>query len=209
MRRRSAAKFRRVPVLRGRAIAPVAAFVLLALGLAASGARAAEKQIGQSCSSDNSSIDWDTIAQCNNTSFVSGPLILGAMTNPPYSATTCTSTNAGMVQWTGSSFEFCNGASWAMAITATGSVGIGTTSPTTTLDVKGSGTGEIEMGEAGWSNAYAAIGLANSVSIGNYNLASSPGDTNLYINRPTGSLARGRRLLGKPQHKLFFIPLCK
>src|ERR1700730_6193478 len=92
--------------------------------------RAAQKQIGLVCSSDNSSIDWDTVAQCNNTSFVSGPLILGAMTNPPYAATTCTSTNAGMIQWTGSVFQGWNGSSWSNI--GLGSTGVNLGSLTTT-----------------------------------------------------------------------------
>jgi hypothetical protein len=99
-------------MLRGREIRHAAAFLALALWLAASGSHAAEKMIGTSCSSDNSNIDWDTVGQCNNTVFAHGPLILGAMTNPPYSATTCTSSNAGMVQYTSGTLEACNGTSW-------------------------------------------------------------------------------------------------
>lgn len=67
-----------------------------------------------------------------------------------------------------------------------GNVGIGQTVPTARLDVKGTGTGEVLIGEWGGSAAYAGIGLANSLASGGYNLVSSPGDTHLYINRPSG-----------------------
>jgi hypothetical protein len=89
--------------------------VFLALWFASPAARAgsaAEVMIGTSCSTGNNGIDWDTVDQCNGTVFAHGPLILGAMTDPPYSATTCTSSNAGMVQYTSGTLEACNGTSW-------------------------------------------------------------------------------------------------
>jgi hypothetical protein len=89
--------------------------VFLALWLASPAARAgsaAEVMIGTSCSTGNNNIDWDTVGQCNGTVFAHGPLILGAMTDPPYSATTCSSSNAGMIQWTGSVMEYCDGTNW-------------------------------------------------------------------------------------------------
>jgi hypothetical protein len=115
MQRSAAAEFHRVPMLRGRPLTPVAALLVLALWLASPAARAgsaAEVSIGTSCSTGNNSIDWDTVSQCNGTVFAHGPLILGAMTHPPYSATTCSSSNAGMIQWTGSVMEYCDGTNW-------------------------------------------------------------------------------------------------
>jgi hypothetical protein len=90
----------------------LAVFLVMALWLTSPVARAGEEMIGTSCSSGTSNMDWDTVGQCNGTVFAHGPLILGAMTDPPYSATTCTSSNAGMVQYTGGVFEGCNGSSW-------------------------------------------------------------------------------------------------
>jgi hypothetical protein len=108
------AQFLRVSMLRGRPLTPVAAFLVLAMWLASPAARATagEEMIGTSCSTGNSNIDWDTVGQCNGTVFAHGPFIVGAMTDPPYSATTCTSSNAGMVQYTGGVLEYCNGSSW-------------------------------------------------------------------------------------------------
>jgi hypothetical protein len=92
----------------------LAVFLALALWLTPPAARATagEEMIGNSCSTGQSNLDWDTVGQCNGTTFAHGPLILGAMTDPPYSATTCTSSNAGMVQYTGGLLEYCNGSSW-------------------------------------------------------------------------------------------------
>jgi hypothetical protein len=96
--------------------AVLALLLILTFCFAPSLAYAAEKQIGLNCGSDNSAIDWDTIAQCSTNSgggtLQHGPLILGAMTNPPYAATTCTSSYYGMVQWTGSALEVCDSVGW-------------------------------------------------------------------------------------------------
>ncbi len=67
-----------------------------------------------------------------------------------------------------------------------GNLGIGTATPGAKLEVKGSGTGSVYLGEWGGGSSYGAIGLAGSVSSGNYNFVSSPSNTTLYINRPSG-----------------------
>jgi len=40
------------------------------------------------------------------------PFILGTVTVPPYAATACDSSKAGMLQWTGSAFQGCDGQTW-------------------------------------------------------------------------------------------------
>jgi hypothetical protein len=76
-----------------------------------------ESQVGvTNCVPNNNSADFDTIAQCNASSgtgtFQKAPLFVGAVTSPPYAATTCGSTKAGMIQWTGSLLQVCDGSSW-------------------------------------------------------------------------------------------------
>jgi len=74
--------------------------------------QAAEKAIGTTCPSDNSAADWDSIVQCSNGTMVKAPLILGAPSTSTYTTTTCDSTKAGMLQWTGTSFQGCDGSNW-------------------------------------------------------------------------------------------------
>ena len=72
---------------------------------------------------------------------------------------------------------------------ATGGSGVSigkTTAPSSQLDIKGAGTGETLIGQLPSDTTFSALGLANSLAAGSYNLASSPGNTNLFINRPTG-----------------------
>jgi len=40
------------------------------------------------------------------------PVILGTLTAPPYTSTACDASKAGMLQWTGSSFQGCDGSTW-------------------------------------------------------------------------------------------------
>jgi hypothetical protein len=69
-----------------------------------------------------------------------------------------------------------------------GNVGIGTTAPDAPLTIKGSGTGVIQTGQWVGSSNYAGYYLNGDWTTStNYNFLSSPGDKNLYINRPTGS----------------------
>lgn len=78
------------------------------------------------------------------------------------------------------------GGATGVTVNGSGHVGVGTVSPGAKFEVKGSGTGKVYIDEWGGSNAYGGIGLAGSLATGNYNFISSPGDTNLYINRPSG-----------------------
>jgi DNA-binding beta-propeller fold protein YncE len=66
-----------------------------------------------------------------------------------------------------------------------GNVGIGTTTPSTQLSVKGNGDGSMLVGDSGFTN-FTGISLNGVLSATDYNITSGIGDRNLYINRPTG-----------------------
>jgi|GEM_PF-796909 len=48
------------------------------------------------------------------------PVILGTLTAPPYTAVTCDSSKAGMLQWTGANFQACDGINWHTFAGSTG-----------------------------------------------------------------------------------------
>ncbi len=76
--------------------------------------------------------------------------------------------------------------SQVVTVTNAGNVGIGTTNPSARLHIQGSGTGNVLLGELPGDAAYGSIYLNGLTQGINYNFRSSPGDTNLYINRPLG-----------------------
>ncbi|MCL2470043.1 MAG: DUF1566 domain-containing protein, partial [Alphaproteobacteria bacterium] len=77
-----------------------------------------QKSVGQPCGNLASAHDFDTSAQCNSSAAGAsgtmqvGPFILGSVTAPPYAAVACDSSKAGMLQWTGSAFQGCDGSTW-------------------------------------------------------------------------------------------------
>ena len=90
-------------------------------------------------------------------------------------------------------FRSAGGGTTYAAITSAGNVGIGTTSPDAKLVVVGSGTGVAKIGDAGFgSGNYTGISLNGTLSTSNYNILSSPTDSTLYINRPTGATIQFR-----------------
>lgn len=77
-----------------------------------------QNAVGQPCGRLAHGTDFDTLVQCTSSAAgTSGtnqtaPIILGTVTAPPYTATTCDANKAGMLQWTGAAFQACNGTSW-------------------------------------------------------------------------------------------------
>ena len=87
-----------------------------------------EKQVGTTCAGLSHSTDFDTLVQCTTTAvggtMQKSPLFIGAVTAPPYSATTCDSNKAGMLQYTASTMQYCNGSTWGiLGTTASGLTG--------------------------------------------------------------------------------------
>jgi hypothetical protein len=99
-------------MLRGRAL--TALVLALVLGCAPAWAQVDGEQHtpGSACTfgataGHGNAPDWDTIFECNgSTQWQRGPYFFGSTSD------TCDSNHAGMVQWTGSVFEGCNGTSW-------------------------------------------------------------------------------------------------
>lgn len=76
-----------------------------------------ENAVGTSCSKYGHATDFDTMAQCNNITggtMQKAPLFVGTVTAPPYAATTCDASKAGMIQWTGTQFVGCDGTIWTV-----------------------------------------------------------------------------------------------
>lgn len=96
---------------------------LCALGMATPAAAQTVPTYGESsvgrvnCGRLEHGTDFDTLFQCNTSAANGGtiqkaPLFVGNVTSPPYAATTCDANKAGMIQWTGSAFQGCDGISW-------------------------------------------------------------------------------------------------
>lgn len=78
-----------------------------------------QSEVGQPCGRLVHNTDFDTLVQCTSSAadMSSGtkqtaPIIVGTVTAPPYAATTCDANKAGMIQWTGTSFQGCDGSAW-------------------------------------------------------------------------------------------------
>jgi hypothetical protein len=82
--------------------------------------------------------------------------------------------------------KFTNGDTILATLLGSGKLGINTESPGAKLEIKGTGIGKILFDELGVSNAYGAMSLYGSIACAVYTFASSSGDTNLYVNRPSG-----------------------
>ena len=77
-----------------------------------------QNAVGQPCGRLENGADFDTLFQCTSSAVgTSGtkqtaPIIVGTVTAPPYTDTTCDTNKAGMLQWTGTYFQGCNGSAW-------------------------------------------------------------------------------------------------
>jgi hypothetical protein len=80
------------------------------------------------------------------------------------------------------------GATTSTAVTFSGGITVG-----------GQGTGTGLIGNAGFTSNYTGISLNGTLSASNYNILSSPTETTLYINRPSGAAIRFREANGSDQ----------
>lgn len=80
------------------------------------------------------------------------------------------------------------GATTSTAVTFSGGITVG-----------GQGTGTGLIGNAGFTSNYTGISLNGTLSTSNYNILSSPTETTLYINRPSGAAIRFREANGSDQ----------
>ncbi len=62
--------------------------------------------VGDACSTGTSRADWDTVFQCVSGVWKRAAVIVGLASDA------CSSTRGGMLQWTGSAFQVCNGSTW-------------------------------------------------------------------------------------------------
>ncbi len=62
--------------------------------------------VGSVCVAGQSRADWDSLFQCIGTAWQRAPLWLGAATD------TCDANHAGIIQWTGTAFQGCDGSNW-------------------------------------------------------------------------------------------------
>jgi len=110
----------RFPILSVLSFTAVVLMLLLTSGsrtFAQTTPTAWEKSVGTNCTNSSAASDFDAIAQCTSTGDAAGtmqkaPLFVGTVTSPPYVSTVCDSSKAGMIQYTASGFQGCNGSSW-------------------------------------------------------------------------------------------------
>ncbi|MCL2469434.1 MAG: DUF1566 domain-containing protein [Alphaproteobacteria bacterium] len=95
-------------------------WLLSSPALARTTATFGQKSVGEPCGNLASGTDFDSLVQCTSSAagasgtMQTAPIILGSLTAPPYANVTCDSSKAGMLQWTGSMFQSCDGTSWTI-----------------------------------------------------------------------------------------------
>lgn len=101
--------------------------------------------------------------------------------------TSITSATAGSVLFAGTSGVLAQDNSNLFWDDTNNRLGLGTATPSATLHVAGQGgTAGMLVGSASIGAGYVGIGLTGVLGNTTYNIAGGTGDTNLYINRPTG-----------------------
>ncbi len=107
-----------IPAFAGMTVVFVLIMLFSTPSFAQTTATFGEKAIGEGCGNLSAGADFDTLFQCNTSAASGGlqqkaPLFVGAVTAPPYAATTCDSSKAGMIQYIGGAFQGCNGSAWS------------------------------------------------------------------------------------------------
>lgn len=129
-------------------------------------------QESTACINGAASFDSDKLVHCTSTSSTAGtfqkaPIIIGEVTSPPYSGTTCDSTRAGIVQYKSNIMYFCDGSDWTslfpIATAVVGEINIWPTStiPSGYLECDGSA-----VSRTTYSALFAAIGTIYGVGDG-------------------------------------------
>ncbi len=169
----------------------VAVFTLALLGaMPCAPHQAAAQVLGTACSPNGSNGSYQLTGDTQSFLLCSGGVWTIPATQIGHTSASCNSGEAGVVQWTGSALQYCNGTSWvadgsAAAAGSTGQVqfnggsgafgassnlfwdntnyrlGIGTASPATALQVNG---GEVQVGSSGASCSSANAGAMRYAS---------------------------------------------
>lgn len=125
------------------------AALLLVMPLSTPPVQAAEKQIGNACTGDANSADWDTIARCESGTFVRAPYFFGSATG-----STCNSGAEGTQRYnsTSKAMEFCNGSAWTAFVNQQSTPAI--TAP--------SGSGYFVLTHSTWNGALGGLSGADA-----------------------------------------------
>ncbi len=73
-------------------------------------AQAGEKILGKACTGDTNVVDYDSIVQCVDNTYQKAPLFAGNSNESCDSC--CASTTAGLIRWTGTALQGCDGSNW-------------------------------------------------------------------------------------------------
>jgi len=154
----------------------------------------AEDLVGTSCPSGShqNAADYDTIAACSSTTFARQPFDLGS------TADSCDVNHGGMMQWTGSAVEYCNGSTWIAFGAGTASTalsGLTVAAATNTFDnttYAQTWTWNTITTTAGWTLTSSTATTGNILTLTNSNTAASTGAV---LNVSTSTVGAGKGLL--------------
>jgi hypothetical protein len=106
-----------MPVLRRHALKLALALLLAALpGTAQAQIDHEQRAYGSVCSGTGNGADWDTVFECNGSTWQRGPYFFGS------SPDSCDSSHGGMVQWTGAALEYCDASAWTLFSTGAAAI---------------------------------------------------------------------------------------